>query len=650
MAFFSLAVVCAMVCGLLAQRPPPPAAIRIGKTAWQMNATWSACDVVVRPLCHRRWQPLDVDAEAIAGRTTASLEAASGILAWRTTRHSASRAIARVARFLLIVQHSAVGAHATACDYLQGRCDVWTCPMIRRGACFASRNTCKRLSHTCAERLSSASGAGTGGTAPIGGVGPPANWGSGPPTAWEPVPWVDVAMAASEPAVVRGAHPWLQERWREEGVHTCRTSSAPAAAAAVELDMHAVNDGWCDCADGSDEPGTHACAGRGGRFWCPGPPIRRGAGDGKVEEVSAGTGPDGGDEGGESGAGRDGAVPGAPHALTGEWIDASLVDDGICDCCAQCADEPLESPARSQHTSTGHTCEAIDQASADSPPEPWDMTSAAELAAAAVTVRSARAVSAAGVQQLHAQLEQLEGLLQRRPTSMHEQQQMQQMAQHYHMIRGALAHGFGEPSELQTTPPGMQAHPLDFLPLLDTCANATLCAGGCSSHSEPYYWEVCPFRSVSQAPTEGGRPTLVGLFAGWNATVLPSLVAPGASLSRPRPLWEFADGEGCWEGPARSARVELRCGAQTELMAVDEDGKCRYSMLMRTPFACRVPWDGVLEAAATASHEEARERAARQHGSEEGGSAGAGSRSSAEAETPKPKRGKKKGKKRAKPL
>jgi protein kinase C substrate 80K-H len=56
----------------------------------------------------------------------------------------------------------------------------------------------------------------------------------------------------------------------------------------------AVNDDYCDCADGSDEPGTAACAGRArARFWC-----------------------------------ANAAFADGPH-----WVHASRVDDGTCDCC-----------------------------------------------------------------------------------------------------------------------------------------------------------------------------------------------------------------------------------------------------------------------------------------------------------------------------
>lgn len=47
-----------------------------------------------------------------------------------------------------------------------------------------------------------------------------------------------------------------------------------------------MNDDYCDCPDGSDEPGTSACA--NGKFWCKG---------------------------------------------SNSYIPSSQVDDGICDCC-----------------------------------------------------------------------------------------------------------------------------------------------------------------------------------------------------------------------------------------------------------------------------------------------------------------------------
>ncbi|MDP2437503.1 MAG: hypothetical protein Q8P67_17300, partial [archaeon] len=61
---------------------------------------------------------------------------------------------------------------------------------------------------------------------------------------------------------------------------------------AVKLPASRLNDDYCDCGDGSDEPGTAACAGAaGGRFYCPN----------------------------------------VGHRAT--EIPSALVNDGVCDCC-----------------------------------------------------------------------------------------------------------------------------------------------------------------------------------------------------------------------------------------------------------------------------------------------------------------------------
>lgn len=96
-----------------------------------------------------------------------------------------------------------------------------------------------------------------------------------------------LAPSGAQSGAVRGAAP---------GFSASSLSCAPLLGGApAVLPAARVNDDFCDCADGSDEPGTSACA--RGRFWC------------------AGAG------------GR------------GHFIPSSRVDDGVCDCCDG-SDEP----------------------------------------------------------------------------------------------------------------------------------------------------------------------------------------------------------------------------------------------------------------------------------------------------------------------
>lgn len=50
---------------------------------------------------------------------------------------------------------------------------------------------------------------------------------------------------------------------------------------------------------------------------------------------------------------------------------------------------------------------------------------------------------------------------------------------------------------------------------------------------------------------------------------------------------EFTGGDKCWNGPQRSLKVALECGAlPAELYAVDEPATCVYTAKLRTPVAC----------------------------------------------------------------
>ena len=65
---------------------------------------------------------------------------------------------------------------------------------------------------------------------------------------------------------------------------TCKDGSAT-------IPIRQLNDDYCDCEDGTDEPGTSACASHGGRFFCEN------------------------------------------RGYRSKYVRASIVNDGICDCC-----------------------------------------------------------------------------------------------------------------------------------------------------------------------------------------------------------------------------------------------------------------------------------------------------------------------------
>lgn len=88
--------------------------------------------------------------------------------------------------------------------------------------------------------------------------------------------------SAIEAASLRGVAPSILSRYQNPSRFTCLSER-------IEIDITRVNDDVCDCADGSDEPGTSACA--NGIFHCQN------------------------------------------QGFKSLDLPATFVDDGICDCC-----------------------------------------------------------------------------------------------------------------------------------------------------------------------------------------------------------------------------------------------------------------------------------------------------------------------------
>ena len=84
----------------------------------------------------------------------------------------------------------------------------------------------------------------------------------------------------------------------------------------------------------------------------------------------------------------------------------------------------------------------------------------------------------------------------------------------------------------------------------------------------------CPFDKVVQRPKDGGSDTGLGKWGTWENNY-------GAML--------FNDGARCWNGPARSTKVLLQCGAENELGSATEPSRCEYQMIFHTPAVCTQP-------------------------------------------------------------
>ncbi|GAA5874605.1 hypothetical protein JCM16303_002920 [Sporobolomyces ruberrimus] len=94
-----------------------------------------------------------------------------------------------------------------------------------------------------------------------------------------------------------------------------------------------------------------------------------------------------------------------------------------------------------------------------------------------------------------------------------------------------------------------------------------------------YTYSVCFFGEANQKSNNNGMRTSLGHFKGWSQTA-----ESGTDDYYRNQL--YADGQRCWNGPARSAKVNLVCGTSNALTSVIEPEKCEYLFTVTSPAVC----------------------------------------------------------------
>jgi protein kinase C substrate 80K-H len=111
--------------------------------------------------------------------------------------------------------------------------------------------------------------------------------------------------------------------------------------------------------------------------------------------------------------------------------------------------------------------------------------------------------------------------------------------------------------------------------------------GSCiSKDSGEYNYELCWMGSTKQKSKKGGSEALMGSFVRITTATVDEKTSSGEIRPREKIVLEYANGQTCWNGPARSTSVILECGENNELLKVSEDEKCVYSMQVTTPAVC----------------------------------------------------------------
>uniref|UniRef100_A0A8D3E883 Glucosidase 2 subunit beta n=1 Tax=Scophthalmus maximus TaxID=52904 RepID=A0A8D3E883_SCOMX len=93
-----------------------------------------------------------------------------------------------------------------------------------------------------------------------------------------------------------------------------------------------------------------------------------------------------------------------------------------------------------------------------------------------------------------------------------------------------------------------------------------------------YIYRLCPFNRVSQKPKYGGSETNLGTWGKW--------AGPEENVYS---MMKYEHGTGCWQGPNRSTTVKLTCGKETVVTSTSEPSRCEYLMEFTSPAICGEP-------------------------------------------------------------
>lgn len=110
-----------------------------------------------------------------------------------------------------------------------------------------------------------------------------------------------------------------------------------------------------------------------------------------------------------------------------------------------------------------------------------------------------------------------------------------------------------------------------------------------------YDFELCAFEKVQQYE-HGSVIARLGSWGSWKP-----------DTARPNSVMLYDGGDGCWNGPQRSVRVTLECGAVNEIVSVDEPNRCAYDMLFKTPAVCEESAADAVRAAVTTTENQLKD-------------------------------------------
>ncbi|KAF2074983.1 hypothetical protein CYY_003722 [Polysphondylium violaceum] len=341
-----------------------------------------------------------------------------------------------------------------------------------------------------------------------------------------------------------------------------------------QVPISQVNDDYCDCPDGTDEPGTSACS--NGHFYC----INKG------------------------------------HK--GQFIASSFVNDGVCDCCD--GSDEYSSMMKCKNTCNELGKEMREKQLQDQEKYAQGLKKKAEMIKDAIEVMESKTASLEKlrkeIEPINQEIKELEVLKENKDkekqqeldkikekeeefkakttleTTNEEKQQQdipdndvvkeiekelkenEEKEQLTSEVYDEILKGIEQlEKEIQTKRDSLrdkqnEIQKIEEMLKMDFGKNNVFLAlyGKCFDlKTKEYTYTLCPFDRANQ----GG--TSLGKFEKWENDYENML---------------FTNGQQCWGGPKRSIKVSLECGSENEAYDVQEPGKCEYTIKLKTPASC----------------------------------------------------------------
>ncbi|WAR23437.1 GLU2B-like protein [Mya arenaria] len=103
--------------------------------------------------------------------------------------------------------------------------------------------------------------------------------------------------------------------------------------------------------------------------------------------------------------------------------------------------------------------------------------------------------------------------------------------------------------------------------------------GNCYEYTDrEYTYKLCGFEKATQRPKAGGSETTLGNWGKWEGTPEDKYAAQ-----------KYENGQSCWNGPNRSVKVNMKCGLENKVTGTSEPSRCEYAFDFETPARCTEP-------------------------------------------------------------